>query len=1213
MSVEIKDINLFESVFSTISEGILVVDEDGRILRANPASERMFGYESRELFDKKIEILIAAKYKETHEYQRKNYIKNPKTRPLGKGMELWGRKKDNSEFPLEISLNPTKIQNKLVVITIVIDISDRHLLRKKAISNENKMIEAQTLAGIGSWYWDLATNERSWSDQYYKICGLSPGDERLNAQSISNFVHPDDRSKVEMEIEEAYFKRIPYQIENRIVDIHGEIKHTIAKGDAVYNKNGKPIEKFGTIQDITQTKIATDVIAESDRRIRTLINHLPGFAFRSNNSNDWKAEFISDGCYTITGYRAKEFLGSNINFGELIVPEDRGFVWEVVQKSLAKKKSFSIKYKIITKRGKLKYVWGQGEGVFDSNGKLEAIEGFIQDITKQKKLGFDLKAFEAKNKAILLAIPDTMFIQDFSGNYLDVYAPKPERLFVPAEKILGKNMKEVLSRGVYKVLKKLHKKTVKTNQIQIAEYAFKEKNALSYFELRVVPVNNHSLLTIVRNTSEKKEVEKSLEIKNQALEAAGNGIVIVDALQDDFPIIYCNDSFVEITGYDKNEAYGRNCRFLQNMDRDQEEVKIMRAAIIDGKPCKVVLRNYHKNGNLFWNELTITPIYNDAGIVTHFIGVQNDVTLRKKEESFKDQIRQILEMITLHKPLEVVGNLIVKTVEENLKNSTSSILLLNEKKETLHILSGDNLPNPFKESLEGISIHSINCICVKAIKEKKELIVQDITQNIRWPELRGTLKHPFKACWSYPIVSSSQKVLGTFNVYHHNPKLPDENEQAIISDLIQLASVAIERYNTDLVIQKSREQLHKYTVKLEEEVRFRTDELMSSIKKLVASNLNLEDQIMETKLAENRAIANQAMFLAIAKNFPKGAIVVINNQFIVEYAEGKELEKFGLKGNILKGLSLDAIEVLENNEKNDLKQSIQKTLAGAHLTFETQFKNNIYAVNSSPLWSSEDHIQQVLFVFNNISEQKQVELEILNALRKEQELNELKSRFISIASHEFRTPLSAILSSANLIDKQHIEEEEKRKKYVGIIKSNVKSLVAILNDFLSLSKLEEGKVLSQPETFELIDFSKSIIEEIEPNKKEGQTILLKFDTPAINVFIDPKIIRHILTNLLSNAIKYSNQNQEILVSFKKINKFVIIEVEDHGIGIPEEEQNNLFNRFFRAKNVTNINGIGLGLYIVKQYIEMINGNIKFVSTLDEGTTFSVQLPINQKK
>ncbi|MEX1382469.1 ATP-binding protein, partial [Lutibacter sp.] len=383
---------------------------------------------------------------------------------------------------------------------------------------------------------------------------------------------------------------------------------------------------------------------------------------------------------------------------------------------------------------------------------------------------------------------------------------------------------------------------------------------------------------------------------------------------------------------------------------------------------------------------------------------------------------------------------------------------------------------------------------------------------------------------------------------------------------------------------------------------------------LVETNLNLEDQVQITKEAEKLANTSQAMFSAIAKNFPKGIIVVVNENFEIIYIEGAELHKIGLSKVVTTGVKLSEITAFSDKRKSRIKSDILRTLNGEHLSFQVTFNNNTYSVNSTPLFDENETIKHALFVYSDISEQKRVELEILNSLRKEQELNELKSRFISMASHEFRTPLSAILSSAILIEKQNEPgKEAKRERYVSMIRNNVKNLVVILNDFLSLGKLEEGKVLAQSENFELINFLKSLIEEIEVNTKDGQTIKISTNAATIEVYLDPKLIRHIVTNLVSNAIKYSSSNDKIIINIKENTDQLTLEVVDYGIGIPLDEQKNLFNRFFRAKNATNIQGTGLGLYIVKQYIELIGGNISFSSVLNEGTIFTVNLPMNHTK
>lgn len=246
-----------------------------------------------------------------------------------------------------------------------------------------------------------------------------------------------------------------------------------------------------------------------------------------------------------------------------------------------------------------------------------------------------------------------------------------------------------------------------------------------------------------------------------------------------------------------------------------------------------------------------------------------------------------------------------------------------------------------------------------------------------------------------------------------------------------------------------------------------------------------------------------------------------------------------------------------------------------------------------------------------VYELSQSKNELSQALEKEKALNEIKSRFVSTASHEFRTPLGTILSSISLIQRYtKTEEQEKREKHIHRIKNAVSHLTEMLNDFLSLDKLEEGIIRYKPELIHITETLKQIIEEITPILKKGQHIVYKHTSEKVQCIVDAPIIKNILFNLISNASKYSDENKPVFVESKIADNLLIVSVKDEGYGIPEEEQPFLFTRFFRANNVNNIQGTGLGLNIVKKYLELMNGRIEFQSKLNEGSTFAIYIPFH---
>ncbi len=263
------------------------------------------------------------------------------------------------------------------------------------------------------------------------------------------------------------------------------------------------------------------------------------------------------------------------------------------------------------------------------------------------------------------------------------------------------------------------------------------------------------------------------------------------------------------------------------------------------------------------------------------------------------------------------------------------------------------------------------------------------------------------------------------------------------------------------------------------------------------------------------------------------------------------------------------------------------------------------SLDVTPLKDAYSDTTSYLGIGIDISEKKVAEAELRTALEKERELNELKSRFVSMASHEFRTPLSAVLSSAYLLSRYvNADEQPQRDKHIQRIVTSVSSLTEILNDFLSVGKIEEGNIMPHYSTYDVKKQLDTIVQDVQHLFKNGQNISFEHSGDNL-VCMDPSMMKHIVTNLLSNALKFSPEDSVVKLNATNSDGILTLSVKDNGIGIPKEDQSSLFRRFFRSSNVTNIQGTGLGLHIVSKYAELMDGSIICNSELGKGTQFTI--------
>ena len=380
----------------------------------------------------------------------------------------------------------------------------------------------------------------------------------------------------------------------------------------------------------------------------------------------------------------------------------------------------------------------------------------------------------------------------------------------------------------------------------------------------------------------------------------------------------------------------------------------------------------------------------------------------------------------------------------------------------------------------------------------------------------------------------------------------------------------------------------------------------------------LEHTVTRQKYTEEALLRSIATNRALLNAIPDLMFRINQDGLIVNYKAPKESNLSLYEADFL-GKKVE--EVLPAPFAQQVLNGIEK----ARLTGELQVLENQWPwQESKSYWEARLAVseeKEVVAIVRNITERKQAEDELRETLKKEKELNELKSRFISTASHEFRTPLTTILGSTELLKYySHKWGEEKKLIHFERIYSQVKHMTQMLDDVLLVSKAEAKKLEFNPSPMNVIQFCRSLVEELQLSAGRQHTMIFKLQGVGIDrdseadcslctpAFLDEKLLWHILSNLLSNAIKYSPEGSTIQLILTCLERDVEIQIQDRGIGIPEKDKPRLFEAFHRATNVSKFPGTGLGLVIVKNAVDLHGGSITVNSQVGVGTTFTVTIP-----
>jgi len=389
------------------------------------------------------------------------------------------------------------------------------------------------------------------------------------------------------------------------------------------------------VRDITQRKRAEQALIQSRRSLSNLLKNLPGIAYRCKNDKDRTMEFISEGCFAFTSYHPDQLINNrDLSFANLILEEDRDVTWEKIQKSLNDKEPFKINYRIKTAGNKVKWVWEQGIGIYsEKTGDLLFIEGLINDITEQKLTEEALQQSEAKFRSLVEeSLVGVYIIQDGKLPYVN---PRVAEIFgYSLEEILGRDVESfIYQEDLKKVRENLSKRI--SGQVKTVHYFTRGiKKDKSLIEIEVMGSytlfnGKPAVIGTLLDVTEKNKSERAIRRLSRAVEQSPASIIITDTEGN---IEYVNPRFTELTGYTYEEVIGKNPKILKYGDTPQIYYKKLWDTIKSGEEWRGEFLNRKKNGELFWEFGSISPIKDSDGKITNFLAIKEDVTERKNNE-----------------------------------------------------------------------------------------------------------------------------------------------------------------------------------------------------------------------------------------------------------------------------------------------------------------------------------------------------------------------------------------------------------------------------------------------------------------------------------------------------------------------------------------------------------------------------------------------------
>ncbi len=1062
-------------------------------------------------------------------------------------------KKDNKVYwvhgqgSLEFDLNGEPVK----MFGTIQDITDRKKYEEILLYQKGLLQQMGKMAKVGGWEFDTETGKGTWTEEVALIHDLNPEDE-TNMEKGLSFYSGNSRIAIENAIRDAVESGKSYDLQLELFSAKGIHKWVHTIGLPVI-ENGKVVKVRGSFQDITTGKLSELALRESREKWESLFSFSPNAIaiYRAvEDGNNFIFTDFNNTAAMIDKISRENVLGKKLT--EVFPAAKEMGLLKVLQKVWVTGKTEKMKIKFY--RDERIHGWRENIVYRLKTGEIVAI---YSDVTKRMQAEIALRESEEKFRNIVETANEGIMIADSKQNTTFVNNAFAKMLGYRPSELIGMNIKELIHIDEAVDFNfKINERFKGIHDVFERKYKRKDGTVLIGLVSATALLDNEnkfagSLGMITDITKMKKAEANLLEIEGRfktVFNASPEAMSISEI--ETGKLIEVNDAYEKIFGYSREEAVGKTSFEIGIWANDEDRNRYIESLTEKKSKNNIELLFKKKNGSLM--HCLISGRYVKFNDREYVLSVVNDITEMKKNEA------------GLRESEERFRNLFQENYALMFLTDPADGRIVDVNNATVNYYGWD------REELLNMKIYQIDMMPHQNLKK----ILDNASIN---RQNHFETKHKLADGSVHDMEIFSSSIYVNNKLFRHSI-VYDITAKKQAEEKIHLLAHAVENTEEGICILDLNKRLIFVNDAFTNIYGYGRDEILNKHIKILMPEYNADEQYEAVRSAtwlhgwSGELISRKKD----GTNFPIYlSTSTVADDTNIPYA--------------VVGIFMDITDRVKR----------EKELDNYRYKLEEQIKQRTRELNITNARLTEQ-----------LRKQKEIQVILKESLNKEKELNELKTRFISTASHEFRTPLTSVFSSAELIQRYGRKWNEKKLgEHVERIKNSVDYITKLLDEVLTISKVESGKLNFSPVELNLFEFCNEIINEVKPLAGDNHEFVYNYLPAEKNFKLDPNLLRFILVNLLSNALKYSPKGGIIGINIERADSLLIFKIRDEGIGIPEQDKAHLFEPFHRCSNSVDIPGTGLGLSIVYQSVKLHGGEVKVSSQINKGSVFTVKFKI----